>query len=59
MRYFVCGVLTLSAMIVAFIAVVVLCAAIIGVQSWLLFFGLVALFVALLEIAGRIRKNYF
>lgn len=59
MRYFVCGVLTLSALVVAFIAVVALCAAMIGAQSWLLFFGLVALFVALLEIAGRIRKNYF
>lgn len=59
MRYFICGILTLSAMVVAFITVVALCAAIIGVQSWLMFLGLVVLFVALFEIAGRIRKNYF
>lgn len=59
MRYFACGVFTLLAMGMAFFSVIALCAAIIGVQSWFLFLGSVALSVASLEIAGRIRKNYF
>ena len=59
-RFVIVGLLTCIAAVCAFLAVIALCGACLGVAgSVVRLVLLITGFVVALEIAGRIRKNYF